>query len=198
METMILATSNDHKKNEFAKILSNYQILTLNDKQISFSVKENGKTFQQNAYLKAKKAATLINETILADDSGLIIDALPRLLGVHSARYKKKKNYEEKCSILLKKMKNNSNRTARFVCALCLITKEKEVYFFEGVCEGTIAFSYKGENGFGYDPIFIPKGYKQTFSEMSEEQKNQLSHRKQAINQLLQFLKERENEHITY
>ena len=77
-----------------------------------------------------------------------------------------------------------------------MITKEKEVYYFEGVCEGTIALSYQGENGFGYDPIFIPNGFKQTFAEMTEEEKNQISHRKKATDQLLKFLKERENEHI--
>ena len=90
---------------------------------------------------------------------------------VHSARFKKKKTYPEKCAIILKKMKNIKKRTARFVCTLCLITKEKEVYYFEGVCEGTIALSYQGENGFGYDPIFIPNGFKQTFAEMTEEEK---------------------------
>lgn len=194
--TILLATSNLNKKNEYEEILSSYQLYTLQEKEIAFKVKENGKTFQDNAFIKAKEAASFCNEMVLADDSGLIIDALPHILGVHSARFKKKKTYPEKCAIILKKMKNIKKRTARFVCTLCLITKEKEVYYFEGVCEGTIALSYQGENGFGYDPIFIPNGFKQTFSEMTEEEKNQISHRKKATDQLLKFLKERENEHI--
>ena len=194
--TIILATSNLNKKKEYEEILSSYQLYTLQEKGIAFKVKENGKTFQDNAFIKAKEAASFCNEMVLADDSGLIIDALPHILGVHSARFKKKKTYPEKCAIILKKMKNIKKRTARFVCTLCLITKEKEVYYFEGVCEGTIALSYQGENGFGYDPIFIPNGFKQTFSEMTEEEKNQISHRKKATDQLLKFLKERENEHI--
>lgn len=194
--TILLATSNLNKKNEYEEILSSYQLYTLQEKGIAFKVKENGKTFQENAFIKAKEAASFCNEMVLADDSGLIIDALPHILGVHSARFKKKKTYPEKCAIILKKMKNIKKRTARFVCTLCLITKEKEVYYFEGVCEGTIALSYQGENGFGYDPIFIPNGFKQTFAEMTEEEKNQISHRKKATDQLLKFLKERENEHI--
>lgn len=196
MKTIILATSNLNKKKEYEEILSFYQLYTLQEKGIAFKVKENGKTFQENAFIKAKEAASFCNEMVLADDSGLIIDALPHKLGVHSARFKKKKTYPEKCAIILKKMKNIKKRTARFVCTLCLITKEKEVYYFEGVCEGTIALSYQGENGFGYDPIFIPNGFKQTFAEMTEEEKNQISHRKKATDQLLKFLKERENEHI--
>lgn len=194
--TILLATSNLNKKNEYEEILSSYQLYTLQEKGIAFKVKENGKTFQDNAFIKAKEAASFCNEMVLADDSGLIIDALPHILGVHSARFKKKKTYPKKCAIILKKMKNIKKRTARFVCTLCLITKEKEVYYFEGVCEGTIALSYQGENGFGYDPIFIPNGFKQTFAEMTEEEKNQISHRKKATDQLLKFLKERENEHI--
>ena len=172
MKTIILATSNLNKKKEYEEILSSYQLYTLQEKGIAFKVKENGKTFQDNAFIKAKEAASFCNEMVLADDSGLIIDALPHILGVHSARFKKKKTYPEKCAIILKKMKNIKKRTARFVCTLCLITKEKEVYYFEGVCEGTIALSYQGENGFGYDPIFIPNGFKQTFAEMTEEEKN--------------------------
>ena len=189
MDSIILATSNFNKKKEYEEMLQNQFILyTGKEKGILIDVEENGTTFEQNAILKAKAYVPFTEEIILSDDSGLIIDALPDILNVHTARFMEGSNYQKRCEEVLKRMQNVTNRSARFVCVICLITKDKNIHLFKGICEGTISYSLKGTNGFGYNPIFIPKGYSLTFAEMDDDLKNKISHRGIATQKLQEFI----------
>ncbi len=195
---ILIATNNDHKVQEYKEMLKelNIQCLSLKDLNIHCDPEETGKTFQENAIIKGLAASKFTDKVVLADDSGLIIDAYPDLLGVYSHRFLKDASYKEKCNEVLKMLKDKP-RTARFICHISLFNLKEMPIEFEGICEGTIATKYQGENGFGYDPIFIPKGYKQTMAELPLEEKNRLSHRGQAVSQLIQYLKERvKNENI--
>lgn len=188
---IVIATSNLHKKQEFNELFLHEKIdfLTFADLKLNFEIIEDGQTFEENAKIKALKTANYCNETIIADDSGLIIDALPDILNVHSARFMEGEPYEKKCEEILKRMRNITNRNARFVCCICLVLKNKKYYTFKGICEGKIAYKMTGKKGFGYDPIFIPNGFNKTFSEFSECEKNQISHRGIATLKLKEFLK---------
>src|SRR5699024_2762772 len=149
-------------------------------------VEETGETFEENARLKAEQISSLLHEPVLADDSGLIIDALDGRPGVYSARYAGlSKNDQDNNRKVLDELKDvpMENRTARFVCVLAVARPSKETFFVRGICEGKIAYSEIGINGFGYDPIFIPEGYSTTMSDISSEEKNQISNRGRAISE---------------
>lgn len=196
---IVIATSNLHKKQEFEELFIHEKIefLTLVDLKLNFKIIEDGQTFEDNAKIKALETAKYCDEIIIADDSGLIIDALPDILNVHSARFMEGEPYKKKCEEILKRMENITNRRARFVCCICLALKNKKYFTFKGICEGQIAYKIMGDNGFGYDPIFIPDGFNKTFSELTEYEKNQISHRGIATLKLKEFLKGRvKNEDI--
>lgn len=188
---IVIATNNEHKVQEYRELLKNMDIHchSLKDLNIHFEAEETGKTFHENSFIKANAIAKYTSKTIIADDSGLIIDAYPELLGIYSHRFLKEASYEEKCKEILKRVKNKV-RTARFVCSITLLNFQKQPVQFEGICEGIIADEYKGKNGFGYDPIFIPNGYKLTMGELSFDEKNKISHRGIASKQLIQYLNE--------
>src|SRR5699024_1925090 len=149
--------------------------------------------------LKAEQISSLLNVPVLADDSGLVIDALDGRPGVYSARYAGlEKNDQDNNDKVLNELKSISmeNRTARFVCVLAVARPGEDTFFAEGTCEGKIACSEKGENGFGYDPLFIPEGHSKTMAEISPEQKNQISHRGRAINELEEWLDKITNKYV--
>lgn len=194
MNKIIIATRNKGKVKEFKAMLEaeGFSVLSLDDleKEVP-EIKETGSTFQANAQIKAETVASLCQAPVIADDSGLIVDALEGRPGVYSARYAgeyadDKQNYEKVLSEL--KSYDGKTRSARFVAVLALAIPEKKTIFFEGHCEGEIAEEAKGEFGFGYDPIFIPKGYDVTMAELSEETKNKISHRFHALVQLKRWL----------
>lgn len=191
MKEIVIATQNKGKIKEFKQMLEKYRInvLSLADfTHISFpEVEETGTTFVENAKIKAEAYRKLLNKPVLADDSGLVIDALDGRPGVYSARYAgEAATDEENIDKVLDEMQDIelSKRTARFVAVLALAIPNSETLFFEGACEGVIAESPRGENGFGYDPIFVPKGSNRTMAELSSEEKNRISHRYHALEKM--------------
>ena len=194
--TFLIATNNPHKLLEMQRILSPLGIGTLSLKAAGVDlsgVEETGQTFEENAYIKARAAFLLSGMPVIADDSGLVVDALNGEPGVYSARYSGEnatdaKNIEK----LLSKMKNipEEQRTARFVCAICCIFSQTDKIFARGECEGKIAFSTLGESGFGYDPVFIADGTR-SFAQLSETEKDSISHRGKAFHQLAEMLKQK-------
>ena len=152
-----------------------------------------GETFKDNAYLKAKAIFDKTKRSVIADDSGLVIDFLDGMPGVYSHRFLGENTpYEEKCSKVIEMLKNakDEERTARFICDICYIDENGNSNFFEGICEGKISKEILGENGFAYDRIFLYNDQK-TFAQMPEEEKDSISHRRKAIDKFICFLKEK-------
>lgn len=188
---IILATNNKNKLREIREILSplGYEVITQSEAGINIEVEETGTTFAENAYLKAKAIFDLTdNCCVLADDSGLMVDYLNGEPGVYSARYGGLESNEERIALVLKKLDGveKDKRTARFVCAMCFIKADGEKIEVQGRCEGSIATDTIGQNGFGYDPIFM-YGDK-SFAEISSDEKNKVSHRAVALKMLLEKL----------
>ena len=189
MKKLIFATNNQHKLGEIKNILSGkYEVFGLKDIGFAGDIPEIGTTLQENASIKSKFVFEKYKMDCFSDDTGLEIDALGGKPGVFSARYAGEDgNSEKNIKKVLSKMAGSSNRKARFKTVISLILNGKE-YFFEGKVDGRIIFKKRGATGFGYDPIFIPDGYKRTFAEMDLATKNKISHRAMASAKLVQFL----------
>ena len=189
---MILATNNKHKLLEVREILSPHKIIVYGLVDLASKledVEENGKTYAENALIKAKAVQKLTTMPIIADDSGLEILALNNEPGLHSARYASSLGgHDNAIKEILKRLENVEDRSARFVCDIVLLNADKNPLIFEGIAEGTIAKEKMGEGGFGYDPIFISKETGQCFALMHEE-KNTVSHRAKALMKMLTYLK---------
>lgn len=189
---IIIATHNKHKLKEMARILEpmGYEVVT--DKELGIEltdVEENGKTFLDNARIKAQAGCRESGLICIADDSGLCVDALDGEPGVYSARYSGEHgNDAANNEKLLMKLENVSdeNRTARFVCAICVSFPDGKEITAEGVCEGKIGYEYKGNNGFGYDPLFMVGD--KSFAEFSAEEKDSCSHRGNALKKLKELM----------
>lgn len=186
IDKLIFATNNQGKMKEVRMILSDltYDILSLADAGISVEVIEDGNTFEENAIIKAKTIMEYTGEIVMADDSGLEIDALNKEPGIHSARFLgEDTSYEVKNQYILDKLKDirYEERTARFVCAIACAFPDGKMITKRGVMEGIIGYEMKGDNGFGYDPIFFLPEFDCTSAELSLEQKNQVSHRAKAL-----------------
>jgi XTP/dITP diphosphohydrolase len=195
MRTLLLATSNPHKLEEFRAIFSDMplKLLSLNDLQLNIEVEETGITFAENAELKARTYAQSSGMLTLADDSGLEIDALGGAPGVQSARYLGLQiSYEERFRRILEQLKGlpMEQRTARFRCAIALAEPSGYTRIVEGVIEGVIADSPRGKNGFGYDPIFYLPELGKTFAELAPEHKNHISHRARAAQSARKLLED--------
>ena len=188
---LIIASQNQNKLVEFKKILGDkINLFSLSDIGLNQEIPENEKTIKKNAMFKAKFVNTQTGKNVFADDTGLEIDSLNGEPGVYSARYSGvERNSDKNIELVLTKLKNKSNRNSRFKTIISLILDGKSVNF-EGVIEGKITEEKRGNNGFGYDPIFQPNGYASTFGEMSLKEKNKISHRSIAINKMVQYLKE--------
>ena len=185
MHTLLLATSNPHKLEEFRTIFSDLplRLLSLTDVQLNVDVEETGNTFAENAELKGRAYAQMSHMFTLADDSGLEIDALGGVPGVHSARYLgRETSYEERFRVILEQLKGLplEQRSARFRCVIALAETSGKIHVVEGIVEGVIAESPRGTNGFGYDPIFFLPELGKTFAELEPEDKNRISHRARA------------------
>ena len=189
MKQIVFSTHNENKLNEIKKILSdNFKILGLIDLNFNDEIIESGKTLAQNADIKASYINKLYNIDCFADDTGLEIDSLNGEPGVYSARYagdecSSEKNIEK----VLNSLSNKKCRKAVFKTVICLVFSN-EKYFFEGKVYGSISSRRMGKQGFGYDPIFIPNGFNKTFSQMSMDEKNKISHRAIAVEKLSKFL----------
>ena len=186
---LLFATSNKNKVLEIKKVLpKEFNIKSLDDIGFCEEIPENENSIEGNAIFKANYMYKKYNLNVFADDTGLEVDSLNGKPGVHSARYAGiSKNSRDNINKLLKKLKNKKNRKARFKTVIALILNSK-IHTFEGVVEGIITKKPKGENGFGYDPVFIPSGYTKTFGELSIEEKNSISHRSLAMNKLIDFI----------
>lgn len=193
MQKIIAATKNKNKIREFKEILPDFDIITQEEAGIDLDVEETGTTFRENALLKARAIFEKTGISALADDSGLEVYALGGEPGVYSARYGGEGLDDKgRLELVLEKMKDVDDdlRGAQFVCSIVFVTKEK-TYEAEGVCEGVITREARGENGFGYDPIFYVPEVGKTNAEMTAEEKNTISHRGKALRQLEEMLKER-------
>jgi len=188
LKELIIATKNPGKAKEFAALFHKYGITVKSLLDLNTEipdVEETGATFHENARLKAETIANKLETTVLADDSGLSVDALNGEPGVYSARYAgEPKNDSQNNKKLLQALTSHNNRAARFVCVLAWAMPNKPVIYAEGSCNGKIAKTMSGESGFGYDPLFIPKGYEVTMAELGSEEKNTISHRFHAMQQL--------------
>jgi XTP/dITP diphosphohydrolase len=191
MKDLILASGNGHKAQEFKELFQG--ILNVHPAPKTLDVDETGKTFTENAFLKAKAYFDTFGVPALADDSGLVVNALPDLLGVQSARFAPEcQNYEAKCGKLIELLRSKEDRSAYFICVLCFYLSVDEIYFFEGRVQGEIGTGLRGEHGFGYDPIFIPERKEQDGMSLAEipEWKNEFSHRAKACKAALDFFKD--------
>jgi XTP/dITP diphosphohydrolase len=189
MTELVFATNNRHKLEEVeAKLQGKIKLLTLNDIGCYDDIEETGTTFKANASIKSQYIYNKHKLYCFGDDSGLEIDALNGEPGVYSARYAGEHgNHAANIKQVLDKLKDETNRKARFRTVISLMWAGEE-YFFEGTVEGTIRTAPSGTDGFGYDPIFEPEGYAITFAEMTMDEKNQISHRAKAMEKLIGFL----------
>jgi XTP/dITP diphosphohydrolase len=188
MRQLLIATRNAHKTREFAEILGrDYAISDLNSEHDFSPPEETGQTFAENAKLKALAASRRFRGLVVADDSGLEVDALDGAPGIYSARYSgETASGAKNIAKLLAELKRSSaeNFDARFCCVIAVARDGKIIGSYEGFVEGTIVNPPRGSSGFGYDPIFQPNGYTKTFAELSAEEKNRISHRAKAIQSL--------------
>jgi len=188
MNKILIATTNKHKFAEIRDILSsiigNVEFLSLSAYKIH-PPKEDGKTFLENALVKARYYYSKLGVPVLTDDSGLEVEALGGRPGVLSARYAgENSTQEDMINKLLREMENVANRRARFVCVAVFMYGDEKFIFSQGVLWGNISYEPRGDKGFGYDPVFIPDGYNKTLAELGEEVKNKISHRYNAFFEL--------------
>lgn len=189
MNQLVFATNNIYKTDEVKALLSpQYQVLNLIDIGCTTDIPETGSTFAENATLKSSYVTEYFKLNCFADDSGLEVEALNNEPGIFSARYSGSRGDELNLNFLLNKMKGIANRKARFKTVISLM-KDGENYLFEGVINGELRTEAIGTSGFGYDPIFQPDGYTETFAQMSIAKKNEISHRAIAMRKLIAFLK---------
>ncbi len=190
MRKLVFSTNNEHKLEEVrAKVGKYYQIISLKELGDDTDVPETGDTLEENAMIKASYLWDTYHQNCFADDTGLEVEALNNAPGVYSARYAgEQKSSEDNVAKLLKELEGKDNRKARFRTVIALIMGGKR-YLFEGTVEGIITTAPKGTSGFGYDPVFQPNGYDKTFAELTLEDKNTISHRAKAVEQLVLFLR---------
>ena len=193
--SLVLATGNPHKLREVSELLGpEFRLYSLKDVGFSGEMpEENGSTYLENAKIKALAIANEMDMPTLADDSGFEVEALDNQPGVFSARYGNTKDESKQRAMILEAVKGKKDRRARFVCELALYNPSSEsLLTSRGMIEGHVAETEQGSNGFGYDAIFVPEGFSETFAEMKADQKNTLSHRARAINSLRSLLLARE------
>ena len=193
MKELILASNNEHKVEEIKNILEDYKILTLKDISFFDEIIEDGDTFEENALIKARTVAKYSGKASIADDSGLSVELLDGRPGVYSARYSKEQTDEKNIEKVLQELNGNKSK-AKFVSVIALVEPDGTELTFRGECYGEIIFEKKGTNGFGYDPIFYVPELNKTFAELTPEQKNAVSHRKESLEKFSKYLKEEQNE----
>ena len=187
---LVFATNNKNKLREVQAMLTNFDIISLTDIECFDEIPETAETLEGNAILKANYVTNKYGLNCFADDTGLEVEALNNAPGVYSARYAgKTANSENNMNKLLNELAGNANRKAQFKTVIALNIKGEQ-FIFEGKCKGEILTKKQGENGFGYDPIFMPAGFNKSFAEMTLQDKAVISHRGRAIKKLVTFLNE--------
>lgn len=195
MNKIIFATTNTGKIKEIKEILSDcdVEVISMKEMNITTDVEENGTTFEENSLIKARAISKLTGLPVLADDSGLEVDYLNGEPGIYSARYLgRDTDYDYKNNYIIDKLKEakDSERSARFVCVISLVLPDGREFVKKGIMEGRIGYEIKGENGFGYDPIFYLPEYGKTSAEISGEEKNKISHRGKALRAMKKVIAE--------
>lgn len=193
MKELILASNNAHKVEEIKSILDDYKILTLKDIGYYEDIIEDGTTFEENALIKARTIAKYSGKATIADDSGLSVALLDGRPGVYSARYSEEQTDEKNIEKVLAEL-NGEKSEAKFVSVIALVRPDGSEVTFRGECHGEIIFEKRGNNGFGYDPIFYVPSLEKTFAELTPEQKNSISHRKESLEKFSKYLKEENHE----
>ncbi len=191
---LIIASNNKDKIKEIKQILSSHfdEIISIKEAGINHETIEDGTTFMENAIKKAREICEISGCPTLADDSGICVDALNGEPGIYSARYSGEHGNDQlNNELILKNLKGKSNRKAHYTCAMALIFPDGRELLAEGYWHGEIAHEPKGTNGFGYDPLFIPDGFNCTSAELTPEAKNDISHRRNALNILLEKLSQK-------
>lgn len=196
MNKLIFATGNQNKMREIKAILADMdvEVLSMKEAGIDIDIVEDGKTFEENALIKARAVSKAGNALALADDSGLEVDALNKEPGIYSARYMgEDTSYDIKNMNIIERLEGvpDEKRTARFVCAMAAVFPDGTEQTFVKTMEGRIGYKIAGENGFGYDPIFFLPEYGKTSAEISPEEKNAISHRGKALRAMEEYLKEK-------
>ncbi len=199
---IVFATNNQHKLQEIRDILgSDYEVVSLKEIGCDVDIPETGNTLEENALQKAQYVYDHYHLSCFADDTGLEVETLDGAPGVHSARYAEGTDHDSEANMakLLRELDGKENRKARFRTVICYIEKKdvcpcgctsiKKIHQFDGIIEGHIATRKQGTEGFGYDPIFVPEGYDQSFAQLGEEIKNGISHRARAVAKLAEYLK---------
>lgn len=185
MKELLLASNNRGKIAEIQRLLPDYHVLGLSDIGYMTPIEEPFETFRENAWIKANTLFNYCGKPVLSDDSGICVDALNGAPGVFSARFAGESAKDaDNNRKLIAALEGCPDRKAHYTAVLCLI-KDGTPHYFEGICKGSIALEPAGNGGFGYDPLFIPEGYTQTFGELDPDVKKQLSHRAKALQQLL-------------
>jgi XTP/dITP diphosphohydrolase len=192
MKQVVIATKNKGKAKDFEAIFAplNYEVLTMFDVAEDLEIEEIGTTFEENAIIKAETLSKALGKLVIADDSGLIVDALGGEPGVYSARYAGDHDDEANIQKVLQKLEGvpEEQRTARFMCVIAISGPDMPTKTFEGTCEGIITNEKRGTNGFGYDPIFYVPALERTMAELTPEEKASISHRGNAIRKLTEEL----------
>ena len=190
MAYIVAATGNRHKVEEYARLMEgqNVELKSLNDYPNYTEPEENGASLKENASIKALAACKYCDVPAFADDSGLEVEALDGRPGIHSSRYAA--TDAERIAKLLKELDGVENRRARFVCVIAIAVNGEVIETFEGEVKGTILTAPRGDNGFGYDPIFQPDGFDKSFAELTQEEKNRISHRADAYRKALEFVED--------
>lgn len=194
MNRIVIASNNAGKLREIRDILQplGFTVVSQREAGVSIEVEENGETFAENAALKARAVYEALHCPVIADDSGLLVDALDGAPGVHSHRFAGEGATDDDRNAKLLELLDGvpeEKRTARFECVLCYVDAAGETHFFSGTCEGRIGTAPAGENGFGYDPLFCVGD--RTMAQMTEEEKNQVSHRANALAELARYFQEK-------
>ncbi len=179
-ESIVVASGNRHKIEEIKAIFKGVKLVSMSEAGFTDEIEENGKTFKENAYIKAKAVYDAVKLPVLADDSGLCVDALDGAPGVYSARFSGGTSADNR-ALLLQRLEGIPNRRARFTCAVCYISGDGKAIFGEGCTEGRILFEEIGEKGFGYDSLFYSADLEKSFGEATEAEKNSVSHRYRAL-----------------
>lgn len=197
---IIFATGNKGKVREIQEILRdlNYEVLTMKEAGIEIDIEENGKTYEENALIKARSVAQHTDAIVMADDSGLEVDAMDKAPGVFSARFMgEDTSYRIKNAEIIRRLegKKGAERSARFVCAIAAVFPDKSEVTTRATIEGQIGYEEQGENGFGYDPIFYVPKFEKTTAQLSPEEKNQVSHRGKALRLMKEELMKYESNH---
>lgn len=189
MQELVIASNNKGKIKEIKEIISGIKLLSLADIGFTDEIEEPYDTFNENAYIKAKTISDFCGKSVFADDSGICVNALNGAPGVHSAMYGgESRSHAANNEKLVKVLKGVEDRSAYYKAVICLIWNGA-THYFEGHCYGTVLEAPEGDGGFGYDPLFVPNGYNNSFAVLPPEVKNSISHRGEAVNKMVAFLK---------